>query len=179
MKKRTASLSVFIFLLLMIVFLLAWYSYWGPLQMAKAAINNDCSKIKLLYRLGVNPDKDGFLIGGPLHCAAGKGNIKATTLLLEYGADINRVDGYGDTPLHRAVLSAQNEMVKLLLEAGSKLNMPNKEGKTPLDLAIEYKNKLSSGLIVKVDGKEITIVENDDILRMLQAQKAGRGIPHE
>jgi ankyrin repeat protein len=40
-----------------------------------------------------------------LHVAARRGNVAVARALLEWGADIEARDKYGDTPLHRACAS--------------------------------------------------------------------------
>lgn len=68
--------------------------------------------------------------------------IKAASVLIDAGANINAQNRLGDTPLHLACspLEKKNsekwlEIAKLLLNAGANRGAKNKEGKTPLDVA--------------------------------------------
>jgi ankyrin repeat protein len=56
-------------------------------------------------------------------------------LLLEYGADPNTQDEYGDTPLHKAASEGRVEVVELLLVYGADPTVKDEDGRTPLDLA--------------------------------------------
>ena len=57
-----------------------------------------------------------------LHIAAYNGHLEAAALLIERGAKVNLVDGYGGTPLdmaHRAILNS-TELIALLKSKGAK-----------------------------------------------------------
>lgn len=56
----------------------------------------------------------------PLHWAATYGDIATADLLLQHGADINRVGPYMNTCLHFAVISGQEEMTRWLILRGAK-----------------------------------------------------------
>ncbi|MBI9075057.1 MAG: ankyrin repeat domain-containing protein [Desulfatibacillum sp.] len=70
-------------------------------------------------------DKYGTL----LHQAANTKNPGAVELFLEYGADPNAQDAWGDTPLHEA---RAGEIAQILLDYGADPNIVNCKGKTAL-----------------------------------------------
>ncbi len=59
-------------------------------------------------------------------------------VLVDAGADINFIDGYGYTPLHVAVNYNQSESAKRLVDLGADLAEVDKVGLTPLGLAKLY-----------------------------------------
>ena len=73
----------------------------------------------------------------PLHVAAEAGQEGAARLLLEYGADVSRLDLENDSiALGWAAFFGRPEVVKVLLGAGSEVNQRNKHGLTPLGCAV-------------------------------------------
>lgn len=54
-----------------------------------------------------------------LHWAAFYGQLKTTNLLLDHGADPNKLADNYVTPLHLAASSGHHEVVKLLLTKGA------------------------------------------------------------
>lgn len=56
-----------------------------------------------------------------MYAAAG-GRLEEIASLLEQGADIDHVDGPGDTPLTKAIIKGQEATAAFLLEHGAKVN---------------------------------------------------------
>merc|ERR1711977_174232 len=71
----------------------------------------------------------------PLHKAAREGRESHVRKLLEFGADINLPDAFGDTALHHGAWSGDHSVVKRLMEAGASKNTPNNAGQTPVHKA--------------------------------------------
>ena len=71
----------------------------------------------------------------PLHYAAGWGHKEIVELLIAEGADVNAMNGAGQTPLHFAAQEGQKEIVELLIAKGADVNAKTNDGETPLDLA--------------------------------------------
>ncbi|XP_033107889.1 protein phosphatase 1 regulatory subunit 12A-like isoform X2 [Anneissia japonica] len=69
-----------------------------------------------------------------LHVASAKGYIKALSLLLQAGMDINSQDNDGWTPFHAASHWGQKESAELLVEKMCDMNARNKLGQTAFDL---------------------------------------------
>ena len=72
------------------------------------------------------PDREGYT---PLICSK---NLEICQLLLDMGANIDAVNGYGETSLHRC---RDLEKVKFLVERGADVNARDNHGRTPLHLA--------------------------------------------
>ena len=73
----------------------------------------------------------------PLHVAAEFGQARAAQLLIDYGADVTRLDSENDAiPLSWAAFFGRPEAVSVLLAAGSDPSQRNKHGLTPLGCAL-------------------------------------------
>lgn len=79
----------------------------------------------------------GFL---PLHYAAHFGWLAIAQLLMDAGAEVDRVDARGWTPLIVAIVYGQASSAELLLEAGADFNLGDAAGTTPLRFAALYGN---------------------------------------
>jgi len=84
------------------------------------------------------PNDGGALT--PLIYATRSNDLESVKVLLEAGADVNQVSGYGWSPL---LVATQNRYYKLgayLLDHRADPNLPNKGGWTPLYLATDNRN---------------------------------------
>lgn len=68
----------------------------------------------------------------PLHCAAHQGNKDCVRLLLQYGADVTKVNREGKSALHLAAAQNRAAIVQMLLEAGADANLQDQVGMTPV-----------------------------------------------
>jgi ankyrin repeat protein len=64
-------------------------------------------------------------------------SVKAAKRALDSGANINELDGLGETPLHKAVKNYNYEAVRFLIDNGADINIVNDSGETLLH-AIDY-----------------------------------------
>jgi ankyrin repeat protein len=88
-------------------------------------------------RGGAGPD------GGQLTALiyAARANSRATVqVLLDAGADVNQVSGYGWSPLLVATQNRYYQLGSYLMEKGADVNLANKGGWTPLYLATDNRN---------------------------------------
>ena len=73
------------------------------------------------------------------------GKAEAVRLLLDLGADVNKVETFGKTPLKAACLYGRMESVKLLLERGANICQADEddEGRkqSALDTALAANNR--------------------------------------
>ena len=109
----------------------------------------------MLFRSGADPLLPNADNSTPLMVAAGLATrspgedagtegevLEAVQLLLKLGADINAVDGNGETAVHAAAYKNLPQVVKLLAAKGAKIdlwNKPNRFGWTPLAIAAGYR----------------------------------------
>jgi hypothetical protein len=111
-------------------------------DLTDAIINNDVSQARWALRFGADVEHlqrwgwHGEDLGDSrLTLAARKGNPEMLALLIEWGADVNRADGFGSTPLVEVQHSGNLEAVKLLIASGAKLSPPG-TGSPELSMAI-------------------------------------------
>ena len=72
--------------------------------------------------------------------AARSNDLETVKVLLEAGADINQVTGYGWSPLLVATQNRYYKLAAYLVDRGADPNLPNKGGWTPLYLATDNRN---------------------------------------
>jgi len=114
---------------------------WNPCL--SAAYKGDVDTLKMLIATGqldveqVQKEQKDYRA---IHfAAASKDNAKELlTTLLDAGADINAVNGNGQTALHIAVFWNNVEAVQLLVDRGADKTIKNKSGRTAEQLAIHY-----------------------------------------
>jgi ankyrin repeat protein len=75
---------------------------------------------------------------------------RIATVLIQHGAEVNRVGQNGDTALHFAVGDRNPELVRILLAAGADKNAKNNQGYTPISLA---KSWGYNNVVDALDGK--------------------------
>lgn len=100
--------------------------------------NADSELVEFLLMKGADPNlQDKEQKWTPLHFAARDQKLSIVKLLLQYGADIDRVDTFGNTPLWRCIMApnVNEEVVHFLIENGADLNKKNTHGKSPLDIS--------------------------------------------
>ena len=76
---------------------------------------------------GLAPDFEGGVIGTGLMIGAWEGNIPMMELFLSRGADINKVNSFGEQALLHATWKGRLEAVRWLVERGARLNREGKE----------------------------------------------------
>jgi len=129
---------------------------WNVTPLMHAAANGHVEVMRELLRVKAKvglTDKSFPGEGGgetALHYAAGNGQIGAAGLLLEAGADLDKVSRLGRTPLTVAVLEGRADMVQYLLENKASPNCAGKfSGETPLHEAARLGLIELVGLLVK------------------------------
>ena len=103
---------------------------------------NNLNTIKLFLAKGANVNEDtysGDKVKGiyhmpPLHIAVLNRQIQIASLLLRYGADVNKQDIGLNTPLHYAVENGDEKAVELLMKYHAKTNIANLQDKIPAQL---------------------------------------------
>jgi ankyrin repeat protein len=106
----------------------------------------DIVELLLSHQCSPNADDHGDF---PLYHAARHGNVKIVQLLLDYGADINKVDSQGVTALMVAICNSQVSVIDLLLQKRVNVNMTNGKGWPILFLAITANNETVLKMILE------------------------------
>lgn len=84
----------------------------------------------------------------PLHWSAIFDHFEVSSLLINYGANVNAKDTAEKTPLHYAALSKGKKVARLLLARGAQVNARDKFGNTPLHDAVVVGNKEAAALLI-------------------------------
>jgi len=72
--------------------------------------------------------------------AAREGHVDAARLLIEAGADVNRIAADGKDALGMAIFNGHYEAATLLVDSGSSVDQPDARGFTPLFWAVDRRN---------------------------------------
>ena len=109
-------------------------------RLHQAVSREDAASVGVELGKGVDPNRKNRDNLTPLHLAARQGHLEIARLLLEKGADPNRMqDTTARTPLHLAVQHQHEQVTRLLLERGANPNLVARYGKretlVPLQLA--------------------------------------------
>ena len=162
--------------------------------LTKAVNDNDIGQVKAILKeqpglLNIQ-GKTGYT---PIHWAVHLDNFELLKLLISLGADVDVVDGAGQTPLHLAAAKGDSvEVVKVLVEAGAELDI--KSGRyayrrTPLYHAAEGFNRIPpydkphreiAKLLIDagatVDANSAVLMKDNDKLRALILENPNLGI---
>lgn len=113
-----------------------------------AVLFEDADMTGLLVRAGadVNMELDDNA-SRPLHIAAQEGFIAGVKSLLDHGADIEAVNGDGETALLVAVRRQRFAVVELLLQRGADAGHTDAYGNTALSLSTRRRNALIPKLL--------------------------------
>jgi ankyrin repeat protein len=85
-----------------------------------ASLGENSCVVKVLLRLGAEPNAQSEEGNTPLMNAAGSGHVGNVKALLEAGADINAKDRYGRSVLSAAERSQYSDVIKLLRDMHAK-----------------------------------------------------------
>ena len=79
--------------------------------------------------------------GGPMHGAAGAGQVRAVSMLIKLGGNVNAKNEKGGSPLHEACFHGHLEIVEMLVKAKADVNL-NQHNRpiTPLRHATNQKH---------------------------------------
>ena len=145
-----------------------------------AAARGDVSSLKRLEALGVdvshyvNPYLDWQ---SSLHIAVSFCNASTVKYLLDRGADVNRVDVFGQTPLHKAAAVGCLESMQALIAAGADVNALSRFNMTPLCIAVRNEHipcitlLLTHKADISLGSTSVTVEEsgNQEIITLLKS----------
>jgi len=106
----------------------------------------------------------------PLHWAIMVTNYQAAETLVQYGADVTRINGSGKTPLHLLVascfdirsqtdLTAHRQMAKFFISVGAKVDCFDINNITPLHIAAETGDAALVGILIHDGGAFINVTD--------------------
>ncbi len=133
------------------------------LNLHEAAAVGHVRRLKTILgqsRTRVNtPNLEGF---SPLGLAAFFGHAEAVQILLDHGAQIDRVDAsrFANTAVDAAVASDHVDVVRLLLAAGGAVNVRSAGGATPLHKAAMNGNVEMAKLLLE-KGAEVNAMRSN------------------
>lgn len=110
-----------------------------PTALGEAILHKHTHMVRMLLQNGANPDMPSSYSRRPLILAThGHCNLVVTKLLLEYGANVNRIGRDRHSPLLEAVRSNQEDKVALLLQHKADIHITEPQhGKSLLHVAAE------------------------------------------
>jgi ankyrin repeat protein len=141
----------------------------------QAAVNGKGDVVELLVAYGANATLEPIDRFSPMLAAVYRGVMSKLTkddkaspesvthilrVLARAGANVNSVDGDGDTALHLSCLHGDVEWVKTLLDANADVNAVNGKGRTPLSNAA-YESNVEMVRLLLRNGARTEIAEGD------------------
>lgn len=105
----------------------------SPLTRASRSGRTEVANLMLIQQANDAPLGFGQL--PDIHRAAAWGFEDVLDDLIDDGADVDEMDGQGETPLHKAVRLGNTEAARALIEHGANINAADSLGMTPLHWA--------------------------------------------
>ncbi len=97
-------------------------------------INNEDSLGAILQENKEFVNQEQYFL--PITIASWFDNTQAVKALIEAGANVNRVDQFGNRAIYYACINNNAEIIKSLLDAGANIHLSLSNGKTLLDVAL-------------------------------------------
>jgi ankyrin repeat protein len=133
------------------------FAQMTPLHLVTIGGHNDLVSIflELPDMTGLHGENDMTGLHGendltPLDHALKGRKYETADLLIEKGADINRIQANGDTLLHQTILARDYRTARFLIRAGGDIRIPNAKGETAYDI---MRRKQLNGLLDLVDAE--------------------------
>ena len=118
-----------------------------------------------------NYDKDWQSSSGssPITKAVTYESLNIVHMLLEAGANVDRIDGFGSAAIHNA---GSADMLKLLIKFGADPNFQDASGRTPIVLAVEKGSLAAIDLLIAHGARvDAPFTGNDLFTRAITARK--------
>lgn len=155
-SRRQRVLSCF-GILLAVVSYVAWFLFFGPILIVTQIHKDNFKAVVWICRSGVSPNRDAFMAGGIFHCSVASGHRDIAKLLINRGADVNRLDGYGLTPLMVAAEFGDVEMMRLLVSNGADISKRSRKGEQAVDIAIRYQRATVLKYLQQVGAEKLNL----------------------
>ncbi|RPA96785.1 ankyrin, partial [Choiromyces venosus 120613-1] len=108
----------------------------GKIPLHRAVQEGDIERVKLLLRLGADPNSQTRAGQNALFFAFNNHKVLRILLDADMGADVNHRNLWGATPLHYAAASQDNgQCTLMLINAGAEVDSPDNHKDTPLHWA--------------------------------------------
>ena len=147
------------------------YTENSTLHCAVEANHFDILLLLLKTRM-LSVDKPNYVLRTPLHLAALEGDISATKLLIEYGADIDLRDRWGDETLLLAQSNHHMEIMLELIKAGAEVDKKKININRLFFFAVDHRDTESAKILLYQHGVDRS-VQNADGVRARQIAEAG------
>ena len=98
----------------------------SPVSFVNRMELGDLSQAKAWLDAGLAPDFMGSRIGSGLMIGAWENNLELMRLFISHGADINRMNGNGESPIGLAAWRGHLDVVKWLVDRGAQINAPQR-----------------------------------------------------
>ena len=134
----------------------------------------DCIQNKYNWMEIVNKERGIEMIRNRLIILSARGDIDAVRVLLDIGADVNRVDENGVSALQAASANGHREIVRLLLDAGADINHVNRDGISALQIASVYGHREIVRLLLD-NGADVNHMDRNRVTA-LQIASANRRV---
>ena len=132
-----------------------------PGELEKAIGWNNAQAVAELLRRGADVNEKEPKWGRDmLILATDRGYVEIALLLIDAGADVNKVWDAGITPLMRAVIGGRIEMARLLIAHGANINATSDRGWTAVRHAVNSVNTEILRLLIG-SGANVSIADNE------------------
>ncbi|MDK9703181.1 MAG: ankyrin repeat domain-containing protein [Sulfuritalea sp.] len=121
---------------------------------------------------GLAPDFEGNLIGTGLMIGAWEGNIPVMELFLARGADVNKVNSFGEQALQHAAWRGRLDAVRWLVEHGARVNRVGREWGAMHYAAFAGHREVVAYLLER--GADINALSTNGSTPLMMAAREGR-----
>ncbi|KAK4656128.1 hypothetical protein QC762_0057190 [Podospora pseudocomata] len=131
-----------------------------------------CDGVDITEGLNYKKDLRNYQGRTPLSWAAQEGRLSIVKLLIQGGADPDKVDGRGYRPLYRALENGREAIARLLIDNGADIEAQDSSGSTALILALQYSHEAIARLLID-NGADIKARSNHGSTALILASQNG------